>query len=147
MAQIKDKVLFSFISRGLFPEKQKGCHKWTKETEELLYIDQRILKKSKKRRKISYGMDWQPKGLRHGSPLLDNWLFQNVQDIRRRHQVYRENHENLKSGIHRGIDGIAQVKNPVRDILGKYAITITICYSDDVTQPHTQEMHRRIQAS
>ena len=31
--------------------------------------------------------------------MLDNKLSQNVQDIRRRHKLYRENHENQKSGI------------------------------------------------
>ena len=39
------------ISLGLFPEDQKGCSKWTRGTEELMYIDQYILNESKTRQK------------------------------------------------------------------------------------------------
>ena len=37
--------------RELFPEEQKGCHKGTRESRHLLYIDQHIFKKIKTRRK------------------------------------------------------------------------------------------------
>ena len=50
-AQIREEIYFSLISSGLFPEEQKGCHKESKGTGELLYIDQHILNKSKTRRK------------------------------------------------------------------------------------------------
>ena len=46
-AQIYD----SLISRKLFPEEQKGCHKGTRGMGDLLYIDQHTLKESKTRRK------------------------------------------------------------------------------------------------
>ena len=36
-------------------------------------------------------------------------------------------------------------KDPKRHIPGRCTITITICNSDDATQPHTQEMYCRIQ--
>ena len=46
----------SIIRCGLFPEEQKGCHKGTGGTGDLLYIDH-ILKKSKARRK-NFAMAW-----------------------------------------------------------------------------------------
>ena len=36
-------------------------------------------------------------------------------------------------------------KNPERNIPRKGVIAITICHSNDATQPHIQEMHRLIQ--
>ena len=50
-AQIREKKFYSLISRGLFPEEQKGCRKGFRGTAELLYIDQHILNESKTRRK------------------------------------------------------------------------------------------------
>ena len=50
-AQIREEVYYSLISRGLFTEEQKRCHKVTRETGDLLNIDQHILKESKARRK------------------------------------------------------------------------------------------------
>ena len=47
MAQIREKIYYSLISCGIFPEEQKGYHKDTSSTEELLYIDQHILNESK----------------------------------------------------------------------------------------------------
>ena len=41
-AQIKEEIYYSLISQGLFPE-EKICHKRTRRTSELLYIDQHIL--------------------------------------------------------------------------------------------------------
>ena len=56
-AQIKEKIYYSLTSRGLFPDEQKGCHKWSRGTAELLYIDQHILNESKIRRK-NLAMAW-----------------------------------------------------------------------------------------
>ena len=42
-AQIQKEIYYSLISYALFPEKTKKCRKGTKETGELLYIDQQIL--------------------------------------------------------------------------------------------------------
>ena len=50
-AQIRKKMYYSLTSRGLFPDKQKGCCKGSRGTAELLYIDQHILNESKTRRK------------------------------------------------------------------------------------------------
>ena len=50
-AQIREEIYNSLISRGLFPEEQKGCRKGTRGTGELLYIAQHNLNESKMRRK------------------------------------------------------------------------------------------------
>ena len=50
-AQIREKIYYSLISRGLFHNEQKGCRKGSKGTAELLYIDKHILNESKNRRK------------------------------------------------------------------------------------------------
>ena len=55
--QIREEKYDLLISRGLFHEGQKGCHKWTRGTGKLLYIDQHILKESKTRRK-NLAMAW-----------------------------------------------------------------------------------------
>ena len=56
-AQIREKIYISLISCGIFPEEQKGCRKRTRGTEELVYIDQNILKESKTRQK-NLDMAW-----------------------------------------------------------------------------------------
>ena len=55
--QIREKIYYSLISRGLFPDEQKGCRKGPRGTAELPYIDQYILKESKTRRK-NLAMAW-----------------------------------------------------------------------------------------
>ena len=56
-AQIREKINYSLISHGIFPNKQKGCYKRTRRTGELLCIDQRILNESETRR-INLAMAW-----------------------------------------------------------------------------------------
>ena len=56
-AQIRKEIYFSLISRGLFPDEQKGCCKGSRGTAALIYIDQHILNESKKRRK-NLAMAW-----------------------------------------------------------------------------------------
>ena len=55
--QVREEIYFSLTSRRLFPEEQKGCCKESSGTEELLYMDERILNKSKTRRK-NLAMTW-----------------------------------------------------------------------------------------
>ena len=88
-------------------------------------------------------MDWQPNGIRHGLAKLDYKLLHNVLDIRQSHKVHRENHENLASWIDRRREMLRWSKDPERYISGGCLITISICKSDDATQPHTQKIHRR----
>ena len=56
-AQIREVIYYSLTSRGLFPDEQKGCHKGSRGTAKLLYIDQHILNESKNRRK-NLAMAW-----------------------------------------------------------------------------------------
>ena len=57
-AQIREEIYYSLISRDLFPDEQKGWHKRTRGTGELLYIDQHTLKETKTgRKKSSDGMN------------------------------------------------------------------------------------------
>ena len=79
IAQIREKIYDSLISRGIFPEEQKGCHKRTRSTKELLYIDQHILNESKTRRKnLAMASIDNKQSLRYRSQKLDTTLFQNV---------------------------------------------------------------------
>ena len=50
-AQIREEIYYSLTSRRFFPDEQKGCCKGSRDTAELLYIDQHILNESKTRRK------------------------------------------------------------------------------------------------
>ena len=50
-AQIRDEIYFSLTNRELFPEEQKGYRKGSKDTAELLYIDQHIVNEIKTSRK------------------------------------------------------------------------------------------------
>ena len=56
-AQIREQIYYSSINPGIFPDEQKGCHKRTRGTEEVLYKDQYILNKSKTRWK-NLAMAW-----------------------------------------------------------------------------------------
>ena len=50
-AQIREKIYYSLTSHRLFPDEQRRCHKGSRGTAELLYMDQYILNESKTRRK------------------------------------------------------------------------------------------------
>ena len=56
-AQIREEIYYLLISRGLFPNEQKGYRKGSRGIAELLYIDQHILNESKNRRK-NRAMAW-----------------------------------------------------------------------------------------
>ena len=56
-AQIREEIYYSLTSCGLFAEEQEGCHKGSRGTGELLYIDQHILNESNTRRK-NLAMAW-----------------------------------------------------------------------------------------
>ena len=51
IAQIREYIYYSLISRELLPEEQKGCRRRHRGTVELLYRDQHILNESKTTRK------------------------------------------------------------------------------------------------
>ena len=56
-AQICEEIYYSLASHRLFPKEQEGCHKGTRGTGDLLYIDQHIHKQSKTRLK-NVSMAW-----------------------------------------------------------------------------------------
>ena len=68
---------------------------------------------------------------------LKNRQSQNVQDIQGSHKVYRENHEKLERGIDSKKEKLSWGENPERNLLGRCAITITICNKDYATQSYT----------
>ena len=71
-AQNKEEIYYALVGCGLFPKKQKGSHKGTRD---LLYIDNDILKESKIRWKNS-AIAWTDykKGLQYGPTRMDNRL-------------------------------------------------------------------------
>ena len=82
-----EEICDSLINCGMFLDERKGCRKKTAGTGELLYIGQHIPKKQNEKKKSKYGVDWRQKGIGYGPTKLDNRLSQNVQDIRRSHNV------------------------------------------------------------
>ena len=65
--------------------------------------------------KSSYGLDWLEKGIWHGSAKLDNKLPKNVQNITWS-KLYRENQQNLESGIDSRRKKLSWSKDPKRYI-------------------------------
>ena len=99
-AQIKEDIYYSLTSHGLYPEEQKRCRRGSRGTGEFLYRDQHILNESKTRRK-NLAMAWIDNKKAYKT-VPQSWikkLPENVQNIRWSHKFYRENHENLESGI------------------------------------------------
>ena len=97
------------------------------------------------KKKTSYGLAWQQKGMRYGSAKLDYKLPQNVQNISWNHKLYRKNHENLKSWINSRRKKLIWNKDPKRYISGICTINVNIHNRHDATKPHTQKMHSQIQ--
>ena len=120
-------------SRGLFPEEQKLCCKRSSGIAELLYIDQHTLNENKTRRKnpamarIDKNVIW------YRPTKLDNKLPQNIQNITWSHKVYRENHENLESGIDIRRKKLSWSKDPSRYISTRCTISVTIHDCHDAT--------------
>ena len=71
-ALIREWIYYSQIFRKLFSKEQKRCWRGTKGKEDLLYIDQHILKESKLRRKnIAIAEIDKKKNIRYGSTKSD----------------------------------------------------------------------------
>ena len=75
--------------------------------------------------------------------LLDNKLSQNVQNITWSHKLYRENYENLESGINSKREKLSWNEDLKRYITRR--CTITINNYDDATKPHIRKMHSQMQ--
>ena len=82
--------------------------------------------------KSSYGLDWLQNGITYGSAKLDNKQPQNVQNITWSHKLYRENLENLESGIDRRREKLSWSEDPMSYISSICTITVTIYTCDDV---------------
>ena len=99
-AQIREEIYYSLTSRGLFPEEQKGSHKGSRGTAELLYMDQHILNESKTRWK-NLAMVWIDNKKAYDM-VLQSWIkncLKMYKNIRESRKLYRENHKNLESEI------------------------------------------------
>ena len=95
--------------------------------------------------KSSYGLGWLQKRIWYGPTKLDNKLPQNVQNIRQSHKPYRENHENLESGIDSRREKLSRSEDPKRYIWRKCTITFTIHNCHDATQSYPLKMHSQNQ--
>ena len=98
-----------------------------------------------KTEKSSYGLDWLQKGIWYAPTKLDTTLSQNVQNITWSHKLHRTDHENLESGPDSKRKKQSWNKDPKRHFPRRCTITLTIHNSHDVTEPHAQKMHCRIQ--
>ena len=83
--------------------------------------------------KSSYGLDWFQKGIWYGSTKLDNKLPQNIQNTTWSHKFYRENHENLESGIDSRKKKLSLSEDPKRYFSRRYTMTVTIHNFHDAT--------------
>ena len=84
-AQIMEEIYNSLISRGLFPDEQKGCCKGSRGTAELLYINQHILNESKTRQK-NLPMAWIDNKKAYDI-LLHSWIINSLKMYKISHQV------------------------------------------------------------
>ena len=116
----REETYYSIVRHGLF---QKGCQKGTRETGNLLYIDQHIFKEKKRDKKMEI---W--RGLTTKSSTI-----RSRKDTRRSHKLYG-NHEKLVSEIDSRRESFTWGENP-----GRCIVAINICNSDDTIQLHTQK--------
>ena len=138
-AQIREEIYYPLINRGLFPEEEKGCRKETRATGKLLYIYQHIINESKAKRK-NLAMAWID-NKKAFDMVPKSWITQCLKIFKISDEVIksieRGNHGNLKSGINRRRKKLKWGENPVRDFPGRSAITITMCYRDDILRKCT----------
>ena len=139
-AQIREEIYYLLIYCGWFQEEQKGYFNWNRHIGEQLYTDQHIFNECKARRKNSYGKDWLQRSIWYDPTNQDNKLSQNVQD----RQIHKLSYGMMENGIDFKITKYSWGKDPEKYISGRRIITITIFISVDATQPHTQEMHKRM---
>ena len=97
-AQISEKIYYSLISCGLFPDEQKGCRKGSRGTAELLYINQHTLNESKTRQKIYLWLGLTTKRHMIWSHKAGYYTVLKCTKITWSHKLHRTDHENLESG-------------------------------------------------
>ena len=145
-AQTREEIYDSLISRWLYPEKWKGCHKWSRGTRGLLYIDQLIFNKSKSRCK-NLAMVWIDYKQAY-DPVPQSWKINCLQMFKRyqmKSNFIEKKHENLESVLTAGGKKLSWSKDPKRYIPRIFIIIITINYCDYASKPHAHEMQSRIQ--
>ena len=83
----------------MFPEEQKGCRKGSRDTAELLYIDQHILNESKTKRK-NVAMAWIDYKKAYDM-VPQSWIINclKMYKISEEVKLSRENQKNLESEI------------------------------------------------
>ena len=98
-----------------------------------------------KTEKSSPGLDRLQKGIWYGSTKLDHTLSQNVQNITWSRILHRKDHANLEIGADNRRKKHIWNKDQKRHFPRRCTITLTIHNSHNVTEPHSQKMHGRIQ--
>ena len=126
-AQVREEIYYSLTSRRLFPEEQEGCRKGSRDTVELLYIDQHIWNESQTRRK-NLPMAWIDYK-RANDMVPQSWIINCLKMYKISHEVINfidKNHENLESGIDSRRKKLSWSKDPKRYISKRCAFTVTI---------------------
>ena len=93
-----------------------------------------------KKEKCCHVMDWQLKWILYGCTNLDYSLSENELNIWQSHQFHHKSHGKLENGIYCKTRNPSKDENPKRHIFA-----IIICYSNDVIQLLTEELHRGLQ--
>ena len=124
--QIMEEIYYSLTNCGLLPDKQKGCCKGSRDTADLLYIDQHILNESKTIRKNL------PMALIDYKKACDivphSCIINSLKKYKISHEVklYRQNHENLESGIDSRRKKLSWIEYPKRYFPRRFSIILTI---------------------
>ena len=138
MAQIKEEIYYLVISHRLIPDKQKECSKG-KDVQKNYYILINMSSTSvKQNKKPSYGPDGPQKRLTLWiPPKLGYSLSQNVQNTRRNHKAYWDDHENLESEIDDNKKKLSWGKDPT-----VHGLHQTVCPKQKrIGNPYTVNKH------
>ena len=123
---------FSCMTRFRYLLIKKGCHKGTRGTIDLLYIDQQNLNESKKKReKCCHGVDWLPKKKKKKAyDMIPQWYLKmyKISD-----KVTKLITEAIKNGKRKNFNWGT---NPKWYLPGR--CTFTTCNSGNVTRSHTE---------
>ena len=130
IAQIWKGIYYSLISRRLFPKEQKGYHKATSGSGNLLHIDQHILKESKTKRKNKAIAMIDHKKAYDMVPW--SWIINCLKMYKVADNVKRKPRK-TGNWIDSRRKKLNWGENPERNLPGKCTLSITICNSDDAT--------------
>ena len=142
-AQVRKGIYYSLISRGLFPNEQKGCRKGSRGTAELLYIDPHILNESKNSWK-NLAMAWIDYKKAYDM-VPQSWTINCLKMYKISHETINFIEKPMKNWRVELRIKLSWNKDPKRDFPRRCTITRTIHNSHDATKPHTQKKYGRIQ--